>query len=131
MSIKYANLLVLIIRPLFFLTLFMVTVLSLWPGSAHPPTSPWSDKLGHALAYFVLGLQWQLGWHGSVRSRLAGLGFLLLYSAGMELFQGLAIIGRTTSVADMIANGSGLLLSAGFALVLRFTWPGSFSKKKY
>ncbi len=83
------------------------------------------------MAYFVLGLQWQLGWHVSVRNQLAGLGFLLLYSAGMELFQGLAIIGRTASVADMIANASGLLLAAGFALVLRFILPDAFHKKKY
>jgi len=119
MKTFFANWFFFAVRLLFWLTLVVVAVLSLWPGDAHPPTSPWSDKFGHGLAYFVLGLQWIVGWFGSLRNWLIGLAVLWLYSGLMEMVQATAIIGRTASGADLLANGAGLLLALACGLLIR------------
>lgn len=103
--------------PVFWLVLLAITILSLWPGHSDPPTSPWSDKINHALAYFVLGVVFLAkGFSaktGLVFSRTILRGFLVLwmFSGLMELIQGTQLIGRTSSLLDLLANGSGLVLA--------------------
>lgn len=108
---KIGKALIKLARPLFWLSLIAVTLLSLWPGSAQPPTSPWSDKINHGLAYFVLGTGLFIGWQPAKQYWLRGAVLLLLWSAFLEFLQGLAFFGRTTSGLDLAANGVGLLFA--------------------
>jgi VanZ family protein len=92
----------------------LVVALSLWPVKAHPPSVPWSDKVQHAQAYFVLGLTFLTGWFGAPVPFLRNAMLALLgMGAVLELLQGLPMIGRTTSVLDLLADAAGLVLAVG------------------
>ncbi|MBL4616401.1 MAG: hypothetical protein JKY46_01785 [Robiginitomaculum sp.] len=104
----------------------MVTVLSLWPGSAEPPTSPWSDKLNHAIAYFFLGIGLIAGWLPNVKNRLIAIACLFGWSAVLEVIQGLSLIGRTASGMDLVANAAGILLSVLVGWLFNFWYRHNF-----
>ena len=91
-----------------------VVVLSLvvlfTPARDVPGAPPGVDKLVHAVLF--LGLAATGRWAGL---RPAALGAaLVVYAAGSEVLQGLPAVGRTTSVADWVADVVGLL--TGLAL---------------
>lgn len=107
-------------RMVFWLCLALVVMLSLWPAPSWPqPPAVWGDKVEHALAYFVLGLLWYFG-HLAGRPHVLRNACLTLLgmSAVLEVLQGLPMIGRTTSLLDLCANGVGLLLAYGLGLWL-------------
>ncbi len=96
----------------FWPTLALVTLLSLWPGGASPPSSPWSDKIGHGLAYFTLGVLVFSGWYAKpIRFWMLALAALLGWSGLLEVLQGIPQLARTTSILDILANAGGLFLA--------------------
>ncbi|VAV95221.1 hypothetical protein MNBD_ALPHA06-1984 [hydrothermal vent metagenome] len=122
---KYTNLLA---APAFWLVLLAITILSLWPGHAEPPTSPWTDKVNHGLAYFALGVTFLAKTLSKqvtpIFSRKLLRGFLLLwaFSGLMELIQGTQMIGRTSSFLDLLANAGGLALAIIFGQIILLAW---------
>ncbi len=112
-------------RPTFWIALLAVTALSLWPSDSAPSISIWSDKISHALAYFVLGLLLALGSILTRKIHPIRLGFILIWSAVLELMQGASGLNRTTSLLDILANGTGLTLAYLGGLLLFVIWPRS------
>ncbi|PHR56072.1 MAG: hypothetical protein COA47_13360 [Robiginitomaculum sp.] len=110
-------------RPAFWLTLLVVTALSLWPADSAPSISIWSDKISHGLAYFVLGLLLALGSILTRKIHPIRLGFILIWSAALELMQAAPGLNRTTSLLDILANGTGLTLAYFGGLLLFVIWP--------
>ncbi|MCF6293961.1 MAG: VanZ family protein [Robiginitomaculum sp.] len=111
MTVKKFSLLVILAKPAFLLALITVTFLSLWPGSASPPTFLWSDKLNHAIAYFFLTIGLIVGWKFTLKNRLIAIVCLLAWGAVLEIIQGLPLVGRTASGMDLVANAAGILLA--------------------
>ncbi|WP_413658808.1 VanZ family protein [Maricaulis sp. D1M11] len=101
-------------RILFVTAVVLITDLALQPGSATPPRIFGSDKVEHFLAFLVLTVLIRLGWP---RRSLILLSIIVLsYGALIELVQGMDWVGRTSSVADFIADGAGV--AAGLALII-------------
>ncbi|MBL1430393.1 MAG: hypothetical protein COA60_002550 [Robiginitomaculum sp.] len=108
---KIFSLSVILARPAFFLALITVTFLSLWPGSASPPTLLWSDKFNHAMAYFFLTIGLIVGWKFTLKNRLIAIVSLFAWGVVLEIIQGLPLVSRTASGMDLVANASGILLA--------------------
>ncbi|MFN5910527.1 MAG: VanZ family protein [Bacteroidota bacterium] len=83
-----------------------VTFLSLKPRSVGLELEV-NDKLGHALAYFVLTMNSLLVFDFVYRYRI--IVGLFLYGVLIELLQGF-IPGRYSSWMDLLANGTGIIL---------------------
>ena len=84
------------------------------PARDVPGAPPGVDKLVHALLFLALAATGR--WAGL---RPAALGAaLVVYAAGSEVLQGLAAIGRTTAVADWVADVVGV--AAGLGVWARF-----------
>ncbi len=106
---------------LLILLLAFVSVMALLPKPPSAASSGW-DKLDHAAAFATLaavGLQWQL--LGST-TRLAPalatvLALLLAYGGLIELLQ-TQVPGRQGDIADLVADGAGILLGLAFRLAL-------------
>jgi hypothetical protein len=88
------------------------------PAGDVPAAPPGVDKVVHAVLFLALAVTGR--WAGLRPAVL--LPALALYAAGSEVLQGMAAIGRTTSVADWIADVAGLL--AGLALWARLAGGG-------
>jgi hypothetical protein len=85
------------------------------PASDVPGAPPGVDKLVHGGLFLALAVTGR--WAGM---RTAALGpALVVYAGASEVLQGLAAIGRTTSVADWIADVVGAL--AGLLLWARLS----------
>jgi VanZ family protein len=84
------------------------------PGADVPTAPPGVDKVVHALLFAVLALSGR--WAGVRRPVLAGL--LVGYAAVSEVVQGLAPLGRSASVGDVLADVMGALV--GLALWAAF-----------
>jgi VanZ family protein len=80
------------------------------PPSDVPDSAPGVDKVVHAALFLALAVTGR--WAGIGQAVLAVL--LGLYAAGSEVVQGLDVVGRSTSVADWLADVVGVL--AGLAL---------------
>lgn len=97
----------------FAVCLAAVTVLALWPGVSPPPRPLGHDKIEHALAFAALAFLARQAFP-RLTAGAAGLGglalTLTLYGAGIEWLQGLEIVGRTRSLADIAANSIGVAL---------------------
>lgn len=93
----------LLIRLLFAIAMLGILVMSLLPVS-HPDFSP-NDKLNHLMAYGGLMMLGALGWskHMVVAVGLVGFGVVIEGLQGMTSY-------RVFSVADMLANGAGVML---------------------
>ena len=92
-----------------------LAVLSLMPASWMPASLIaliGGDKVAHVIAYAALGV---FALYGRRRFATAFLtGISLLYFGGLlELFQ--ADVGRTSDIADLIANGIGLAIGGMIA----------------
>ncbi len=86
------------------------------PGSAGDPGS--ADKAMHIIAYAIIVLPLAL-----VRSRTriwSAVG-ILIWSGCIELLQ--PLFGRSSSVSDVIANASGILLGLSLAVFLSRFFP--------
>jgi VanZ family protein len=90
--------------------ILLVIYLSLAPHPPHPNVAiPFSDKVGHGLAYFTL-MSWFAQLYQTPRQRrYLAIGFILL-GGGLEIVQGLGGV-RMADLWDFAANTSGVLLS--------------------
>jgi VanZ family protein len=96
--------------------LLAVTALSLSPLPELPlPDAAASDKLHHVLAYAILALPVSVA---RPRGWLWILAFILAWSGLIELAQ--PFVNRHRDLADMAANGTGLLLGIVAGAALRF-----------
>jgi VanZ family protein len=80
------------------------------PAGGVPSAPPGIDAIVHALLFLALAVSGR--WAGA-GPRVLGPA-LVLYAAASEVVQGLAVIGRTSSMADWLADLGGLLV--GLAL---------------
>ena len=96
-----------IVQFFWFLSIILVSYLSLIPRIQIPYEFSGADKLGHFLAYLWLGI---LPFFGFARLRVAFTGALLmiLLGVGLEFVQSY-VPGRNFSVADMAANCAGVV----------------------
>lgn len=86
------------------------------PASDVPSSPPGVDKVVHLLLFTALALAGR--WAGVTRTVLAGL--LVLYAAVSEVLQGTELVGRSASVADLVADVAGVVLGLlGWRLVER------------
>lgn len=98
----------------------LVFYLSSHPNPLPEVTSRLWDKLGHAIAYAVLGalLAWPLGRLVPRRAFLLAAVLASAYGASDELHQAF-VPGREASARDWLADSVGGVLGAGAALWLR------------
>lgn len=82
---------------------------------------PHADKVMHFLAYGALAGGLGLGWPRLGLRRVVLYAFL--FGAMVEVAQWLAPTGRTASLFDMIANGTGALLAAYVLSLIRRRFP--------
>lgn len=106
-------------RPLFFLALITIAVLSLLPRDYRPHTA-YSGHAEHFVAYAASGFLLAFA-YASLGARMLGCLCLALASGLFELLQNLSP-GRTPSVEDALASSSGaafgaVLGSVAFALI--------------
>lgn len=100
----------------FWLLMLAISVLALMPGPPGLPDLIGVDKISHLSAYAALTLLARLGWPLLGRATLFIL--LMIHGGLIELGQGLPVIGRTSSLADMVANGLGIGLGLGLSWIL-------------
>lgn len=104
-------------RILFVTAFVVIGDLALQPGYETPPRLFGSDKLEHAAAFALLAVLARIAWPRV--SAWAVAPFLLLYGGAIELIQATPQIGRTASLADLAADGFGMLVGLGLAAVVR------------
>jgi len=103
-------------RLLFLTTSALITNLALQPGYATPPRLLGSDKIEHLLAFMTLALLARMGWP---RQPVWALGIILLgYGLGLEVVQAMEWVGRTASMADVVADFIGLVIGFVLALII-------------
>lgn len=96
---------------IFQLGLVSLILLSLYFSlSAAGQTMPmvWNDKLVHCFSYFLLMMMLDFSWNSSKQLLIKAV-LILIYSSLIEYAQGF-IPGRETSIADIVANGVGVML---------------------
>jgi VanZ family protein len=94
----------------FWLTLSLVTFLSLRPSPGNFMGIQNSDKIEHFAAYFALGLLVGTGWSIKTRRPLwIALAALIALGGAIELIQGIEWVGRTASWYDLLADAVGAL----------------------
>ena len=115
-----------IVQYSWFLSIILVSYLSLTPLIQVPYEFIGADKLGHFLVYLWLGI---LPFFGFARLRVAFTGALLmiLLGAGLEFAQAY-VPGRNFSVADMAANCAGVV--AGIFLAKQTKKGPAFARPK-
>lgn len=86
----------------------VVAAMALAPGAAAAPRLLGWDKVEHAAAFAAMALFARAGWPGLSRAWTAGL--LIAYGVLIEIAQGLPVIGRSASVADVAADAFGVAL---------------------
>jgi len=91
-------------------------ILSVLPGQTVAPLFSWSDKLNHAGAFLVLAFLLMYGWRlpwwrGSI--------YLLGYGVFIEFSQ-LFAIHRSAELADVAADGVGIILGLSMYAIYRF-----------
>lgn len=99
-------------RLAFLVVLGVSTAIALLPGPAGAPSLLGWDKLDHVIAFAALALLARGGWPAMRRGLAAGM--LLAYGTVLEVAQAHPLVGRTASLADIVADGLGI--AAGFAL---------------
>ena len=108
------------------LIFLLITILSLMPPTSGIEIK--NDKIGHFLAYTTLSCN-ALIFGRNKQKRLLLAGLIMLYSALIELIQGL-IPGRTSSIMDLFANGGGIVLGLlMFSIFGRYFQSKLFSPK--
>lgn len=105
--------------------LALLTVLSLLPREALPPTGVW-DKAQHAVAYFMVSAAGFAAFQGR-RGMLGVALFMFVYGGVIEILQGLTA-DRTASLGDLTANAIGIAAAAGAALLVGRVASARFSR---
>lgn len=77
-----------------------------------------SDKIGHVLAYFTLGISWFYVFRGQRKKWTYVALLLIIYGMVLEGLQGALTSYRTADLYDEFANTSGVLL----ALLMSYLW---------
>jgi hypothetical protein len=101
---------------MFWLAFAAITVIALLPGPAAPPRLLGTDKIEHAVAFAALAFLAGFGWRGLPLWFIA-LG-LVAHGTLIELIQGSPILQRTTSFADLAADGVGIALGLFLVSIL-------------
>jgi len=73
-----------------------------------------SDKIYHAIAYFLLGLTWLLSFPKSLQNKSLKYAIVIscvIYGIVVEVLQGTLTTYRTASLLDIIANIVGVLIA--------------------
>jgi VanZ family protein len=73
-----------------------------------------SDKIYHAIAYFLLGLTWLLSFPKSLLNRNLKYAIVIsciIYGIVVEVLQGTLTTYRTASLLDIIANTVGVIIA--------------------
>jgi VanZ family protein len=100
-------------RWLLAVAMLALLVLSLMPPSPHMPTTGW-DKSNHMLGFAVLAVLGHAAWPLRTMSVLVG---LLAYGGLIEVLQSFTP-DRFAEWGDLLADGVGLLIGKGCALLL-------------
>ncbi|MBJ2173742.1 VanZ family protein [Aureibaculum sp. A20] len=101
-----------------FITL-LVTLLSLisLKGVAKINVSN-SDKYGHFIAYFTLGVSWLYAFRSRFKRWLHIVALLIIFGMVLEVLQGTLTTYRTADWHDEVANASGVIL----AYLVSYLW---------
>ena len=94
----------------------VILVIAMLPAPVGQPSLIGWDKLDHIAAFAALTVLIRTGWPQARRAWAVGV--LVLYGAVIELLQASALIGRTASSFDLIANGVGIVLGLAIAFIL-------------
>jgi len=73
-----------------------------------------SDKIYHAIAYFILGLTWLLSFPKSLQKKklkYAIVIFCIIYGIVIEVLQATLTAYRTASLLDVVANTVGVIVA--------------------
>ena len=99
----------------FFTSLSLVSIASLWPSQDLPSNLPW-DKASHTIAYFLITL---LGLSAYPQRHLRIIVAVFTYGVCIEILQEYLPLGRTGEWFDLLANGIGMLIAYPFFIALR------------
>ncbi|MFK7795477.1 MAG: VanZ family protein [Gammaproteobacteria bacterium] len=86
-------------------------------SSGHSVPVAWNDKLIHCVSYFFLMMMLDFSWESSKQLLIKAV-IILIYSGLIEYAQGF-IPGRDTSLADIAANGIGVMLFIACVPILK------------
>jgi VanZ family protein len=100
----------------FAISVATIVILSLLPARSLPSIGV-SDKLGHFVAYALLGLIAGFA-YPTQRARILLMAFLSTLGIGLELCQWV-VPGRSPEIFDAIASGFGTFTTLGLHLLLR------------
>ena len=94
----------------FFISVALVTILSLIPSTAVPQAFQFWDKAQHSLAYIALAITGSLAFPQRVKLVCMG---LLAHGAVVEIMQSALTTTRFGDVFDWLADGTGILVGLG------------------
>ncbi|MFK8027891.1 MAG: VanZ family protein [Gammaproteobacteria bacterium] len=86
-------------------------------SAPHSVPMVWNDKLIHCISYFLLMMVLDFSYNASKQLLIKAV-LILIYSGLIEYAQGF-IPGRETSLADLLANGVGIMLFIALVPVLK------------
>nr|WP_010133598.1 hypothetical protein [Microbulbifer agarilyticus] len=101
---------------LLFVLVFLAALFAGIKSKPVPQVVPHFDLILHCGVFAVLAVLWVFS--VSATKWLWGLFGLLVFGAGLELWQGWMMPARTASQVDMAANGAGVILGGSFAVIL-------------
>lgn len=104
------------LKPLFWVALAFTFYSAVAPAG-QAPALHWWDKAQHMIAFAVLTLLAAGGYRARPLGAIAAA--LLGFGVAIELVQGLAVVGRDASVADVVADGVAIAATTLIALPLR------------
>ena len=104
------------VRAGFGIFLIGITAIAWMPGPAGAMNLFDWDKFNHVAAFASLTVLARMGWPQLGRRTLA-LG-LMVYGLVIEMGQAQPLVGRTASIADMVANGIGIAAGLGLAVLV-------------
>ncbi len=100
-----------------FITLILLSLTLSLSSSENVVPGVWNDKLIHCFSYFLLMMMLDFSCCSS-KKLLIKAALILIYSGLIEYAQGF-IPGRDTSIADMAANGIGVMLFVALVPILK------------
>jgi VanZ family protein len=102
---------------LIFVSMILLSLILSLSSSGQAVPVVWNDKLVHCFSYFLLMMMLDFSWNPSKQLIIKAV-LILIYSSLIEYTQGF-IPGRDTSIADIVANGVGVMLFIVLVPVLK------------
>ena len=102
---------------LIFVSMILLSLLLSLSSSGQAVPVVWNDKLIHCISYFLFIMMLDFSWNSS-KQLLIKVILVMIYSGLIEYAQGF-IPGRDTSIADIAANGLGVMLFIALVPVLK------------